>query len=350
MREKERVKNCIRFRPTGIQPWQINFTTELARKVMDALGLETRKREVLGKNIAEFGALDDFCANHIAYVRNRAVNSFAEVEPGIFRDEWGVLWDRRIDRDIGVPVNCVLEEMRIEKLRVPDPRDPDRFAHFGPTIEANAGRYLLARFSYSLWERAWSLRGMANLMVDLVENPAFVRELLAAVTDYHLALLDALAGYPMDGVFFGDDYGGQQGLLMSPAMWRAFVKPCLARMFDRAHALGYDVFIHSCGKVTAILDDLVEIGLNVFNPFQPEVVDVERLIGQYAGRLAFYGGLSIQKTLPFGTEEDVRKEVSHRLELARRHGGYVIAPSHEMPPDIPVRNVLAMVKTLQRQG
>jgi uroporphyrinogen decarboxylase len=349
MTEKERVKRCIRFEKTDLQPWQINFTTELARKVVDARGIERPEHTVLGRNVYEYNGLDDFCGNHIAYIRNRAVDSFVEVRPGVYRDEWGVQWDRRIDKDIGVPVNCVLEDMRLEKLETPDPHDPARFAHFEPIVRAHARRYLLVRFSYSLFERAWSLRGMTNLMMDLIGNPSFVHELMRAITDYHLDLLDRLGRYPIDGVLFGDDYGGQRGLLINPVMWRAFIKPYLKEMFDRAHAGGYDVFIHSCGNVSLILDDLVEIGLNVFNPFQPEVVDVEKLIKQYAGRLAFYGGLSIQKTLPFGSIADVRAEVMHRLGLARVYGGYIISPSHEMPPDIPLANVLVMVEVLRNQ-
>jgi uroporphyrinogen decarboxylase len=349
MTEKERVKRCIRFEKTDLQPWQINFTTELARKVIDALGIERPVHRVRGRNIRELDGLDDFCGNHIAYIRNRAVDSFVEVRPGVFRDEWGVVWDRTIDKDIGVPVNRVLEEMRVEKLRTPDPADPARFAHFEPTIKAHARRYLLVRFSYSLFERAWSLRGMTNLMTDLIRNPSFVHELLRKITDYHLALMERLARYPIDGIFFGDDYGGQRGLLISPSMWRSFIKPYLGVLFARARERGYGVFIHSCGNVSLILDDLLEIGLHVFNPFQPEVVDVEALIKKYAGRLAFYGGLSIQKTLPFGSREDVRAEVDHRLGLAREYGGYVVAPSHEMPPDIPVENVLAMTEALKNQ-
>jgi uroporphyrinogen decarboxylase len=349
MTEKERVERCIRFEKTDVQPWQINFTSELARKVSGALGVERPEHTVLGRNIHEFNGLDDFCGNHIAYVRNRAVNSFVEVRPGVFRDEWGVEWDRRIDKDIGVPVNCVLEDMRVERLKPPDPYAPSRFAHFEPTIRAHSRRFLLVRFSYSLFERAWSLRGMTNIMMDFIRNPAFVHELLRVITDYNLTLLGNLERYPVDGIFFGDDYGGQQGLLMSPVMWRSFIKPYLKEMFDGARLRGYDVFIHSCGNVSLILDDLVEIGLNVFNPFQPEVADVEELIKKYAGRLAFYGGLSIQKTLPFGSRAEVRAEVLHRLELAREFGGYIISPSHEMPPDIPIENVLAMTEVLKNQ-
>jgi uroporphyrinogen decarboxylase len=348
MDEKRRVKACIHFDRTDRIPWQIGYTSELGVRLMKALGLEEEELKILGKNIFTFNRLDAFLGNHLAFIRNRAVDSVQEVQPGIFRDEWGVLWDRRLDRDIGTPVNCILEEMNLDRLYVPDPLDPDRYAHFDPIIQTHGSRYLLVKFSYSLFERAWSLRGMENLMMDMVQHPSFVNELLDIITDHNLQLLDRMAGYAFDGAYFGDDWGYQRGLLMSPDMWRQFIKPRIARMYGRAHELGWDVFIHSCGNVTAILDDIVEAGVDVFNPFQPEVIDLGRVIEQQAGKLAFYGGLSIQKTLPFGSREEVRREVEHRLGLAGRFGGYIVSPSHDMPPDVPVENVLAMLEALKK--
>ena len=180
-------------------------------------------------------------------------------------------------------------------------------------------------------------------------NPPFVHELFERITDFNLKLLDNLKEYPIDGVRFSDDWGGQRGLLMSPETWRTFIKPYLKRMYDYAHTLGYDIFIHTCGDVTLLLDDLIEIGVNVFNPFQPEVMDIENIIKRYAGRLAFNGGLSIQKTLPFGNPNEVRNEVKRRLKLAKEYGGYIISPAHDMPPDIPLENIQAMLKVLHGQ-
>ncbi len=350
MNERQRVKAHIHFHETDRIPWQIGYTSELGGRLMDALGLDVPQHEVLGKNIFTFNRLDDYLGNHLAFVRNRAVNSLQEVKPHVFKDEWDVLWDRSIDRDIGTPVNCILGNMDLDSLAIPDPLNPDRFAHFAPTIEANTNRYLLVKFSYSLFERAWSLRGMENLMMDMVHHPSFVHELLDLITDFNLKLIDHLERYEIDGIYFGDDWGYQRGLLMSPDMWRTFIKPRIKRMYDRTHELGWDVFIHSCGNISAILDDLVEIGLNVFNPFQPEVIDIEEVIDRYARRLSFYGGISIQKTLPFGSTEEVKTEVRHRLELARKYGGYIVSPSHDMPPDIPVENVLAMLEVLRGNG
>ena len=349
MNEKERIKRCIHFEATDVTPWQINYTTEMGDRLMVALGLEHKSYCVLDKNVSKYDCLDEYFGNHIVYVRNRAVNSLEEVSPGLWRDEWGVTWDRRIDKDIGNPVNHPLETGKIEDLEIPDPSDPDRYAHFQPLIEANPDRYVLAKFSYNLFERAWSLRGMERFLVDMMQDPAFAHELLERICKFNLTILENLKKYPIDGVYFADDWGTQRGLLFSPDTWRRFIKPYLEILFAQAHRQGYDVFIHCCGDVSALLEDLIEIGLDVFNPFQPEVMDIECVIETYARRLAFYGGISIQRTLPFGTTQAVKKEIEIRLRLNRLYGGMILSPSHDMPPDIPLDNIYAMVEAIKGQ-
>lgn len=350
MNEKQRIKECIAFKQTDKIPWQIGYTSELGNRIMEELDLKEEQYPVLDNNIYKFNNLDAYFGNHLAFIRNRAVNSLQEIQPGFFRDEWGVVWDRRIDRDIGTPVHTVLQTPSLENLYLPNPDDEARYAHAAPIIEANSHRYILAKFSYNLFERAWSLRGMENLMTDFILNPAFVHDLLDAITDFNIAVLNNLRSFNIDGVYFGDDYGCQRGLLMSPRMWRLFIKPRLQRLYDKAHSQGRDVFIHSCGNVSEILDDLAQIGVNVFNPFQPEVIDIEQIIGAFSKRLAFYGGMSIQHTLPFGSREDIVKETRHRLQLGKRFGGYIISPSHDMPPDIPLCNILTMHSLLRENN
>ena len=347
MNEKQRIKNCIHFKNIDKMPWQINYASEIVKNIMQSLNIKEPEYIVLSKNIFKYSYLDDFFGNHIVYLRNGAVNSVVEIKPDIWRDEWAVLWDRRLDKDIGVPVNCLLENMQLKDIIIPDPDDPDRYAHFWPLIKSNPQRYLLVKFSYRLFERAWSLRGMENLMMDFIDNPSFVHELLSAITEFNLKILKNLKNFPVDGVQFGDDWGGQRGLLMGPNIWRKFIKPYLIKMYDQAHIQGYDVIIHSCGDITAVLDDLIEIGVNVFNPFQPEVMDIEDIIDRYSHRLAFYGGLIIQKTLPFGKPNEIKQEVRHRLKLAHRYNGFIISPSHDMPTGISLDNVLSMLKTIK---
>ena len=140
----------------------------------------------------------------------------------------------------------------------------------------------------------------------------------------------------------------QRGLQMGPVMWRKFIYPVLKRMYSVVREAGKYVMIHSCGDVDELFDDLIEIGVDCFNPFQPEVMDVTSLIHQYRGRLAFHGGLSTQRTLPYGSSNDVRKETEYLLELGR-DGGYIFAPAHDIEGDVPLENMLAFIETVQQQ-
>ncbi|MHB8901888.1 MAG: uroporphyrinogen decarboxylase family protein, partial [Thermoguttaceae bacterium] len=200
----------------------------------------------------------------------------------------------------------------------------------------------------SLYERAWSLRGMVALLMDFLEHPDFVHELLHAIADYNIAHVEKAMEYDIDAVYFGDDWGQQSGLQMGPRLWREFIYPELRRMYAAVRRAGKFVFIHSCGDVDELFDDLVDAGLNCFNPFQPEVMDVGRLLGQYRGRLAFHGGISTQKTLPFGTADDVRAETRRMLALGAE-GGYILAPAHDVEGDVPLENMLALIDEVQNQ-
>ena len=119
-------------------------------------------------------------------------------------------------------------------------------------------------------------------------------------------------------------------------------------MYSLVCDAGKFVFIHSCGKVDELFDDLIEIGLNCFNPFQPEVMDVFELMQRYQGRLAFHGGLSTQRTLPYGSVDDVRRQTRRLLE-AGANGGYIFGPAHAVEGDVPLENMLAFIETLHAQ-
>jgi uroporphyrinogen decarboxylase len=189
---------------------------------------------------------------------------------------------------------------------------------------------------------------MEALMTDFYDHPQFVHELLGRIADYNVAQVREALKYDIDAVYFGDDWGQQHGLQMGPRLWREFIYPVLRRMYGAVREAGKFVMIHSCGDVDELFDDLITIGLNSFNPFQPEVMDVGSLLPRYRGRLAFHGGLSTQRTLPFGTVEDVRAEVRRLLELGRE-GGYIFAPAHDVEGDVPLENMLAAIELVQNQ-
>jgi uroporphyrinogen decarboxylase len=189
---------------------------------------------------------------------------------------------------------------------------------------------------------------MVDFLTDMIERPSFVHELLDAICEKNVIQVANALAAGVDGVHFGDDYGMQTGLIMGIDNWRKFIKPRLARMYAPVVAAGKFRSMHSCGCVQSLFDDLVEVGLNLFNPFQPEVMDTFALMKRYRGRLAFHGGLSIQKTLPYGTMQDVR-DMTRRLIEAGSEGGYVFAPSHAVPRDVPPENLVAMAEVLKGQ-
>jgi uroporphyrinogen decarboxylase len=189
---------------------------------------------------------------------------------------------------------------------------------------------------------------MMNLLTDFIDHPGFVHELLDAIADYNILQVRHALNYDIDAVYLGDDWGQQRGLQMGPAHWREFLRPVLERIYAVVREAGKYVMIHSCGDVDELFEDLIEIGVNCFNPFQPEVMDVFELMPRYRGRLAFHGGLSTQRTLPYGTAEDVRSEAARLLEMGRE-GGYIFAPAHDVEGDVPLDNILSFIEIAQAQ-
>ncbi|MGA2069679.1 MAG: uroporphyrinogen decarboxylase family protein [Thermoguttaceae bacterium] len=276
------------------------------------------------------------------------IGFFTELGDDRVRDVFGVVWDRSVDKDIGNVEGRVLAGPTLAGYVFPDPRDPRFFADIPGKIARFPGRFRAFQVGFSLYERAWTLRGMEQLMIDFYDSPEFVRELLGRIADYNIAQAREALKYDIDAVYFGDDWGQQHGLQMGPRLWREFILPQLKRMYGVVREAGKFVMIHSCGDVDELFDDLVAIGLSSFNPFQPEVMDVYSLLPRYRGRLAFHGGLSTQRTLPFGTVDDVRAEVRRLLALGG-DGGYIFAPAHDVEGDVPLENMLAAIELVQNQ-
>lgn len=313
-------------------PWSLGFTQEAREKLQRHYGVDD---------------LDDPLGNHLLKLGSD-IGFFDDAGRGRVRDVFGVVWDRSVDKDIGNVEGTVLPRPTLEGYRFPDPLDPRFFESIPAKIARHPDRFRVFQIGFSLYERAWTLRGMENLMVDFHEHPEFVRELLDRIADYNIAQVREALRYDIDAVYFGDDWGQQRGLQMGPRLWRRFLYPVLCRMYGEVRRAGKFVMIHSCGDVDELFDDLIAAGLNCFNPFQPEVMDVFALLPRYRGRLAFHGGLSTQKTLPFGTVDDVRRETLGLLELGRE-GGYIFSPAHDVEGDVPLANMLAFIELLQAQ-
>jgi len=313
-------------------PWHFGFTHEAYARLVEHFGQPD---------------LEDTFQNHLLDLGN-GIGFFEDIGHDRVRDHFGVIWDRSIDKDIGNVVGCVLPQPTLQGYQFPDPLEARFFADIPQQIERFGDRFRVFQVGFSLYERAWTLRGWENLAMDFHDHPAFVHELLNTIAGWNIAQIGGALRYDIDGVYFGDDWGMQRGLQMGPALWREFIYPVLKRMYGFVRKESKYVIIHSCGDVDELFDDLIAIGLNCFNPFQPEVMDVDALLRKYRGRLAFHGGLSTQKTLPYGSAEDVRRETRRLLELGRE-GGYIFAPAHAVEGDVPLENMLAFIEVLQGQ-
>ncbi|HEY3397974.1 MAG TPA: uroporphyrinogen decarboxylase family protein [Armatimonadota bacterium] len=334
MTNKERVYAALNHQQPDKCPWHIEFT-EGAHESMVALTGDPD--------------FDSKIGNHLHYIRPVPPDSWVEIAPDFWRDQFGVIWNRTIDADIGNPDSHIFPEPTLGDYVWPDPADPRRWAHVPGQIAAHPDQFVVLAIDFSLFERAWTMRGMENLLMDMIEHPAFVEDLLDAITAFNLGIVAEAARYPADAIYFGDDWGQQQAMLMGPALWRQFLKPRLAQAYAAVHATGKRVFIHSCGKVDMIFPDLIEIGLDCFNPFQPEVIDVFAAKREFGDRLSFYGGVSTQHLLPHGTPAEVKAQARRLMAEVGKDGGYIIAPAHATPKDAPAANMMALIEAVNEQ-
>lgn len=332
MTKREVVRAVLRHERPPYVPWSFRFTLEARDKLVAHFGaaeLEAR----LEDHFLELGA---------------DVGIFTEAGEDRVRDVFGVVWNRSVDKDIGIVEGLALPEPTLAGYTFPDPHDPRFFDDIPERIARTPDRFRVFCLGFSLFERAWTLRGMENLFIDFHESPEFVHDLLARIADYNIAQIRKALTYDIDAVCFGDDWGQQRGLLMGQKHWKSFLRPQLDRLYREVCAAGKFVLIHSCGDVDELFDELIALGLDCFNPFQPEVMDVDTLLPAYRSRLSFWGGLSTQRTLPFGTVEDVRRATLRLIELGSP-GGLILSPAHAIEQDVPLENMLALIDTVRAQ-
>lgn len=315
---------------------------ELDEKVMEALGSDCRP----------------LLARPAKYRR-------AQMLPGNkFMDEWGVIYWKP-EGILYYEVNeSPLKEADISALGSypwPDPYDPGRtegleeeakwrYENTPFAIVGNAG-------AIDIWQRAVALRGFEQMLMDLVINKEFAHALFSIIVEFNKAIFEQYlkkVGKYIDVIRLADDLASQNSLLMSPETYREMLKPYHQDLINFIKSrTDAKVFFHSCGNIYPLIPDLIEIGVDILNPVQVaarDMSDTARLKEEFGDKICFWGAIDTQHVLPFGSEEEVVAEVKRRLKDLAPGGGYVLAAVHNIQPEVPPENVLAMCQTAKRYG
>ena len=233
--------------------------------------------------------------------------------------------------------------------------DPDWYDYsvlpdYIKNVNSNGNKYAIISGTANIFETAWYMRGLENMLVDLITDPELAFEIMKRVAgfyyEYNKRILES-AGDMVDIIFAADDIGTQTGLMMTPDMWRTLIKPHHSRINSMVHNYGVKVMYHTDGAVMDALEELVDMGIDILEALQFDAkgMDAAEMKTRVGDKIGFHGGISVQSTLPFGTADDVINEVRERQRILGANGGYIIAPSHAIQAGTPPENVIAMIDT-----
>ncbi len=206
------------------------------------------------------------------------------------------------------------------------------------------GIAVIGYMAQTIWETAWCIRSMEELMMEMMDDDENAICLLDRITEVSIARAELYTKAGADIVHLGDDIGTQHGAMMGLEIWREWLKPRLKKVIDAAKAINPDVLIsyHSCGDIRIFLEDLVDVGIDVLNPIQPECMDFQEVYDRIGDRMSFWGTIGTQQLLPFGTQEDVKAEVNRVVKICGKQGGILIGPTHIVEPEVPWENIIAL--------
>jgi uroporphyrinogen decarboxylase len=326
---RERVRLALAFQETDFVPYHLMIDEQVRPRLAAHLGDPAFERQI---------------DNHLPfYPLEPAVRWLA---PDRYVDAFGSTWRRGAFPHLE---RWPLTEPSLAGYQFPDLLDEEYFRGVPEFRAQHTRHFTFCGLLHGFFDRGWALRGMENFLADLVTAPAFVEALFERLTDLYTRLVDRIARLGFDGLRFGDDWGFQRGVLIGAARWRRQVKPGLQRIFSRARLHGLTVMVHADGDVTELIPDLIEMGVQILNPVQPEAMDQVTIKRRYGRQLCLNGGVSTQHTLPYGTPDDVRREVLACRRVLGQGGGYVLSPAKAILPDVPLENAAALLDAIVHQ-
>ncbi len=355
MRPRERVEMALNHEVPDRCPMQISFTPEFAdrlRRDMELQGRAVHNPHGGGNTYELERALgEDMLLTSVGW----ANSYYMEDKPYV--DEWGIGWTVHpyetpfgIGHYTEIVGHPLADAADISRYQAPDPNRPELYTDAEQAIRDFRSEYWIVGVTVTtIFETAWALRGLEQMLIDMVLDPDLAEHLLDIPYQYHLTAAKKLVAMGVDMIWIGDDVGSQHEMLISPKMWRRYLKPRMAQFIAELKGINPSVKVayHTDGDVSRIIPELIEIGLDVLNPVQPASMDPAEVKKKYGGQLSFWGTIDEQHTLPFGSPADVANEVVDRLRTVGQGGGLILAPTHHVQLDTPMENFWAMVNTIQ---
>jgi uroporphyrinogen decarboxylase len=346
---RERVRRAVRRGAPDRVPKEAGFTPALMARFRQEtgsddpaghFGMEMRTVGFSGLRPEDFPDFSEYRREMPANARIDGEYGTASV-PANFYHFWGYVFPLRRAQTVA----------EIERYPWPDATLKYRHEHLEEEVAAlHRQGYFVGAFAGHIFETAWQLVGLEKMLEDMLVNPVLVEAVLERIALDNCFRARRFAEAGVDMLQVGDDVGMEDRLMMPPQVWRRLLKPRLAREIAAARAVVPDlpVWYHSDGDISQIIDDLIEVGVTVLNPVQPECLDLRWVRREYGDRLAFWGTIGTQTVMPFGTPEQVKATVREMIELFAP--GLVLAPTHVLEPDVPWENVLAFFEAVEAYG
>jgi uroporphyrinogen decarboxylase len=335
------------------QRWGVPGETRILSKIFRVARLDESVMQRLGSDCRPLG------------IKPPANWTPPSAEPGTFIDMWGITWRQAFYGNGNYYwelARSPLAEASSEDLESypwPDLDDPGFTASLAEDVKAlheDTGYAIMADGGFkSFWELGYMLRGFEQSLMDLALNPEFISALMSKLLEINKKMtgrfLD-IAGAYIHVFRTGDDLATQRGPLMSPQAFRRLIKPYYKEYFDFVRSkTDAKIFFHSCGNAVELIDELVEVGVEILNPVQVSAMgDTAELKARFGDRITFWGAIDTQRVLPNGTVEEVEAEVRQRIHDLAPGGGYVVGPVHNIQPDVPPENIVAMAEATRKYG
>jgi len=339
MISRERVAAALRHEPTDRIPVFMWFHPETAERLRAHLGIPAPDvARVMGNDVRQTWIGNNAAMEGVVH----------ELDGQTHTDPWGITWVKE------GPFNQILrsplthaDERTCRAYTMPHHAIPSLLEHMSALLPSVRDEFIGCDVSPCLFELLCRLRGMDRAAEDLAADPETAELLLDRAADFAVELSEkACARFPLDWFWTGDDVAGQESMIMSPAVWRARIKPRLARIVEVGSRHGLPVAYHCCGAVRPIIPDLIEIGITVLNPVQTTSrgMDPAELKREFGEHLSFMGGVDTVELLPQGTPEEVFRETAELIGTLGAGGGYILSASHTVPPETPLENIFAMYR------